>query len=178
MAHPERVLEVLHFLEARKVEQEGRSSKFISLETVDQHTLKDATASSSKAVRAKPAEPRPVTPQGTGGSRPVTPQGPARSDTRPLIERLREIVSPADPTKLYERVRKAGEGASGVVYIARHVTTKALVAIKQMRFASQPNKELIISEILIMRAFRHPNIVNYVDSFLITLQPGKEELWV
>ena len=43
-----------------------------------------------------------------------------------------------------------------------------------MDLASQPRKELIINEILIMRESQHENIVNYMDSFLV----GTSELWV
>lgn len=42
-----------------------------------------------------------------------------------------------------------------------------------MDLEKQPKKDLIINEILVMRASRHPNIVNYIDSFLY-----KNELWV
>lgn len=42
-----------------------------------------------------------------------------------------------------------------------------------MNLSQQPKKELIINEILVMRENKHPNIVNYVDSYLVG-----EELWV
>jgi len=63
--------------------------------------------------------------------------------------------------------------ASGGVYTAYQVGTNLSVAIKQMDLDKQPKKDLIINEILVMRASRHTNIVNYIDSFLY-----KNELWV
>lgn len=63
--------------------------------------------------------------------------------------------------------------ASGGVFTAYQVGTNNAVAIKQMDLNKQPKKDLIINEILVMRASRHPNIVNYIDSFL-----HKNELWV
>lgn len=63
--------------------------------------------------------------------------------------------------------------ASGTVYIALEIATGHEVAIKQMNLSQQPKKELIINEILVMRENKHPNIVNYLDSFLVG-----EELWV
>ena len=63
--------------------------------------------------------------------------------------------------------------ASGGVFTAYQVGTNLSVAIKQMDLDKQPKKDLIINEILVMRASRHTNIVNYIDSFLY-----KNELWV
>lgn len=59
------------------------------------------------------------------------------------------------------------------MYTAYQVGTNLSVAIKQMDLDKQPKKDLIINEILVMRASRHPNIVNYIDSFL-----HKNDLWV
>ena len=70
-------------------------------------------------------------------------------------------------------VLKFPYSASGGVYTAYQVGSNLSVAIKQMDLDKQPKKDLIINEILVMRASRHPNIVNYIDSFLY-----KNELWV
>ncbi|KAG2457240.1 serine/threonine-protein kinase PAK 1 [Polypterus senegalus] len=53
------------------------------------------------------------------------------------------------------------------------VTGEFTVAIKQMNLQQQPKKELIINEILVMRENKNPNIVNYLDSYLVG-----DELWV
>ncbi|KAF9785300.1 kinase-like domain-containing protein [Thelephora terrestris] len=90
-----------------------------------------------------------------------------------VIRRLQQICTDADPTKLYRNLVKIGAGASGGVYTAYQVGSNLSVAIKQMDLDKQPKKDLIINEILVMRASRHPNIVNYIDSFLY-----KNELWV
>ena len=63
--------------------------------------------------------------------------------------------------------------ASGTVYTAIETSTGQEVAIKQMNLSQQPKKELIINEILVMRENKHPNVVNYLDSYLVG-----DELWV
>lgn len=47
------------------------------------------------------------------------------------------------------------------------------VAIKQMNLKQQPKKEFILNEILVMRENKHPNVVNYLESYLVG-----DELWV
>jgi len=90
-----------------------------------------------------------------------------------IMEKLRTIVSIGDPKKKYTRYEKIGQGASGTVYTAIDVATGQEVAIKQINLQKQPKKELIINEILVMKELKNPNIVNFVDSFLVG-----EELFV
>lgn len=90
-----------------------------------------------------------------------------------IMAKLRTIVTVGDPKKKYTKFEKIGQGASGVVFTALEIATGNEVAIKQMNLSQQPKKELIINEILVMRENKHPNIVNYVDSYLVG-----EELWV
>ncbi|KAF7258927.1 hypothetical protein EG68_03767 [Paragonimus skrjabini miyazakii] len=86
-----------------------------------------------------------------------------------IIDRIRTIVSEGEPLAKYETLGCIGHGASGVVYIGREMSSNCRVAIKQMNLRKQPKKELILNEILVMRAYRNPNIVNYLDSYLAYL---------
>ncbi len=110
-----------------------------------------------------------------------------------ILEKLRSIVSVGDPNRKYTKMEKIGQGcvpsftefhrvspscligfrASGTVYTAIETSTGQEVAIKQMNLSQQPKKELIINEILVMRENKHPNVVNYLDSYLVG-----DELWV
>ncbi|OCT81121.1 serine/threonine-protein kinase PAK 2 [Xenopus laevis] len=90
-----------------------------------------------------------------------------------IMEKLRTIVSIGDPKKKYTRYEKIGQGASGTVFTAIDVATGQEVAIKQINLQKQPKKELIINEILVMKELKNPNIVNFVDSFLVN-----DELYV
>ncbi|NXW80100.1 PAK1 kinase, partial [Hirundo rustica] len=47
------------------------------------------------------------------------------------------------------------------------------VAIKQVSLHKQPQKELIVNELLVVRDNKHPNIVNYLDSYLV-----EDKLWI
>ena len=49
-----------------------------------------------------------------------------------------------------------------------------MVAIKEMDLSNQPRKELIVNEILVMKESQHPNIVNFLNSYLVK----NNELWV
>ncbi|KAJ1550832.1 Protein kinase, partial [Cladochytrium tenue] len=136
-----------------------------------------AAAAAAERAKSPAAKPAP----GAGAQVAVAPKKKKEKQSNPAadaaaLEKLRTIVSKGDPTALYTKIKKVGQGASGSVYLARSVGASAStppVAIKQMDLAQQPRKDLIVNEILIMREFRHPNIVNFLDSFLV-----KNELWV
>ncbi|KAJ6610213.1 kinase-like domain-containing protein [Mycena sp. CBHHK59/15] len=151
-------------------------------------TPKVSPGSSSSDLPLRQQQPRAPAPPsaaaaslakaaGTGGSVAT----PRRREKKPvdkdkdgdIVRRLQQICTDADPTRLYRSLVKIGQGASGGVYTAYQVGTNLSVAIKQMDLEKQPKKDLIINEILVMRSSRHPNIVNYIDSFL-----HKNDLWV
>ncbi|CAO3687691.1 unnamed protein product [Umbelopsis ramanniana] len=91
-----------------------------------------------------------------------------------IMEKLRSVVTPGDPNEGFKRIKRVGQGASGSVYVAVELSTNKKVAIKQMDLAQQPRKELIVNEILVMKESQHPNIVNFLDSYLVK----QSELWV
>ncbi|KAE9407467.1 Pkinase-domain-containing protein [Gymnopus androsaceus JB14] len=91
-----------------------------------------------------------------------------------IMEKLRSVVSDEDPKGLYSKIKKVGQGASGHVYVAKTLATGRKVAIKEMDLSHQPRKELIVNEILVMQESQHPNIVNFLNSYLIK----SNELWV
>lgn len=90
-----------------------------------------------------------------------------------IYKKLQQICSLDDPHAKYINLVKIGQGASGGVYTARKINSNVSVAIKQMNLEKQPKKELIINEIMVMKESKHPNIVNFIDSYLI-----KQDLWV
>ncbi|KAG8863044.1 signal transducing kinase of the PAK [Serendipita sp. 405] len=123
------------------------------------------------AANTPQAQAGGTAPLATGARRREKKKDP--KDGEDIVKRLQAICTDADPTRLYRNLVKIGQGASGGVYTAYQVGTNLSVAIKQMDLDKQPKKDLIINEILVMRSSRHPNIVNYIDSFLY-----KNDLWV
>lgn len=91
-----------------------------------------------------------------------------------IINKLKTVVNTSDPIPLFNVVEKAGQGASGAVYLAEKRSDRRKVAIKQMDLNIQPRKELIVNEILVMKDSQHRNIVNFLDSYL----RGASDLWV
>uniref|UniRef100_A0A915PPL2 non-specific serine/threonine protein kinase n=1 Tax=Setaria digitata TaxID=48799 RepID=A0A915PPL2_9BILA len=91
-----------------------------------------------------------------------------------ILEELKQIVNAGNPTDRYDLLQKIGIGASGHVYTARDKVTGEVVAVKRMAFKSQPKKELLLTEIKVMQKYKHENLVNYIDSFLV----DADDLWV
>uniref|UniRef100_A0A673B8R6 non-specific serine/threonine protein kinase n=1 Tax=Sphaeramia orbicularis TaxID=375764 RepID=A0A673B8R6_9TELE len=126
------------------------------------------------AADGAPSSPPSASPApGPSLPRPQDKSRKKKMSDEEILEKLRTIVSVGDPKKKYTRFEKIGQGASGTVYTAIDIATGQEVAIKQMNLQQQPKKELIINEILVMRENKNPNIVNYLDSYLVG-----DELWV
>ncbi|OAA51733.1 ste20-like protein [Metarhizium rileyi] len=131
------------------------------------------------AVYARPADAnghsnvsrQQVSPAVVPGARPR--QRTRQSNGFDVVASLKRICSDGDPREVFRGFTKIGQGASGGVFTGYERGSNRLVAIKQMNLEQQPKKDLIINEILVMKDSSHPNIVNFIDSYLCA-----GELWV
>ncbi|XP_018647828.1 protein kinase [Schistosoma mansoni] len=144
-----------HFFPHQPLANKIDSSNTATIATTTTTSAAAAVATEDVAKSTTPNAPRRRT-------------GNHRLTDQQVHDKLRAIVSKGDPYKKYRMVDKIGQGASGVVYSGYEIATGSLVAIKQMNLAQQPKKELIINEILVMKANRQANIVNYLDSYLVS----------
>ncbi|XP_058836837.1 serine/threonine-protein kinase PAK mbt [Topomyia yanbarensis] len=86
---------------------------------------------------------------------------------------LQMVVSAGDPRENLQNFTKIGEGSTGTVCIATDKSTGRQVAVKKMDLRKQQRRELLFNEVVIMRDYHHPNIVETYSSFLVN-----DELWV
>lgn len=92
-----------------------------------------------------------------------------------VYDELRKICNLDNPALRYETKLEVGKGASGVVFIALDLLTQQKVAIKTIDLKSQSSKELILNEIRVLKDFNHPNLVNFLDAYLLEQE---NQLWV
>ncbi|XP_068061322.1 serine/threonine-protein kinase PAK 3-like isoform X2 [Anomalospiza imberbis] len=93
--------------------------------------------------------------------------------TEEVLEQLRGIVNEGNPKTKYTEFVHIGQGGFGTVYKAMDPATGDVVALKKMPLCKRSRKELVVNEIQVMKENRHPNIVNYIDSYLVN-----EDLWL
>lgn len=61
----------------------------------------------------------------------------------------------------------------GLFFIKKNIFVGRQVAVKKMDLRKQQRRELLFNEVVIMRDYHHPNIVETYSSFLVN-----DELWV
>uniref|UniRef100_A0A8C5ADZ4 non-specific serine/threonine protein kinase n=1 Tax=Gadus morhua TaxID=8049 RepID=A0A8C5ADZ4_GADMO len=176
--NPQAVLDILKFYDSSSGKQKylsfSASGGFIS--PLCKQAGKTSPAAPPPIVAPRPEHTKSVytrsvidplpAPEGEKNADKLRKKGGKMTDEE-IMEKLRTIVSIGDPKKKYMRYEKIGQGASGTVYTAIDVATGQEVAIKQINLQKQPKKELIINEILVMKEMKNPNIVNFLDSFLV-----------
>jgi len=83
------------------------------------------------------------------------------------------VVLAGDPRAHLRDFVKIGEGSTGIVCTANDIRTQQVVAVKRMHVKKQHRRELLFNEVVIMRDYRHENIVEMYGSYLVD-----DELWV
>lgn len=123
--------------------------------------------------------PRPLSAQQTPpkSPQPKSSPGPFPEQQRLSHEQFRAalqmVVSPGDPRENLDNFIKIGEGSTGIVCIATERGSGRQMAVKKMDLRRQQRRELLFNEVVIMRDYHHPNIVDMYNSFLVN-----DELWV
>lgn len=137
------------------------------------HYMKDEAQ--ERFLDMEPEQPLP-TPDAEGGKgegvlvrQKTTKRGPRMSkqmEKEEVLEELRNICVNGNPNEVYTTDREVGAGACGRVYLATHKKTGQGVAIKCIDLSKQPKIQMILMEIKVMKEINHPNLVNYIESYL------------
>nr|KAG5689653.1 hypothetical protein BaRGS_026768 [Batillaria attramentaria] len=93
-----------------------------------------------------------------------------------ILDKLHKLSSEGDPRDKYDIAEKLGAGATGTVVQATTKGKSDAVAIKIISL-NKPlkEKEMIVTEIEVMKELHHANIVNFLDCYVT--KPGSE-MWV
>uniref|UniRef100_A0A6B2L607 Protein kinase domain-containing protein n=1 Tax=Arcella intermedia TaxID=1963864 RepID=A0A6B2L607_9EUKA len=106
------------------------------------------------------------------GHVPSTPElDPVLPKTEPQLS-LRDLCSDSANQGCYGEFNKIGEGAAGEVFIATNNQSHRNVAIKKMPINTN-NLKLLCTEINIMKNSKHPNIVEFIDCFIV-----ESQIWI
>ncbi|XP_058680225.1 serine/threonine-protein kinase PAK 1-like [Ammospiza caudacuta] len=84
-----------------------------------------------------------------------------------------KIVNKENPWMKYTKLEDIGSGTFGDVCRAVDNTTGGEVAIKKINLKGLRKKKLKANELMVMKINRNPNLINYLDSFLVG-----DELWL
>ncbi|XP_064260630.1 serine/threonine-protein kinase PAK 3-like isoform X2 [Passer domesticus] len=98
---------------------------------------------------------------------------PKQQTEKRYLEVLGRMVNMGNPTIKYTELEHIGSGYFGDVVRAVDNVTGGEVAIKKVHLKGLKRKQLTFNEIMIMKKYRSPSVVNYLDSYLLG-----EELWL
>ncbi|XP_053787450.1 serine/threonine-protein kinase PAK 3-like [Vidua chalybeata] len=83
------------------------------------------------------------------------------------LELRRKIVNMENPMMKYTELEYIGRGTFGDVCRALDNATGEQVAIKKINLQKLRKKELRVNELMVMKPNMNPNLVNYLDSYLV-----------
>ncbi|XP_075146776.1 p21 (RAC1) activated kinase 3 [Haematobia irritans] len=140
-----------------------------NLSTQEQHTINTDT------IIIKPAAPEGGEEDGDETILRRSKDKRTQKTDLEIYEELRAICNLDDPRERYKTTLEVGKGASGIVFIAADKQTENQVAVKTIDLKNQSSKDLILTEIRVLKDFNHKNLVNFLDAYL--LEP-EDHLWV
>ncbi|XP_053787422.1 uncharacterized protein LOC128781674 isoform X6 [Vidua chalybeata] len=101
----------------------------------------------------------------------ISSAGPAAAQQQEIkddsLELLRKIVNMENPVMKYTELEYIGRGTFGDVCRALDNATGGQVAIKKINLQGPRKKELKVNELMLMKTNKNPNLVNYLDSYLV-----------
>lgn len=91
----------------------------------------------------------------TNTVRNVHPVGKFKRQRKPMTSEqfratLELLVNKNDPRKDLSEIAKVGEGSTGVVFLARQISTGQKVAVKKMNLRRQQRRELLFNEVIML----------------------------
>ncbi|XP_053860013.1 serine/threonine-protein kinase PAK 3-like [Vidua macroura] len=89
------------------------------------------------------------------------------TDSEQVVPVHGRVVSLGDPEKKYTGWKPIGSGGFGTVYKAFNAATGRAVAVKQVNLQQQGCED-VLKEILVMKEYKNPNIVTYLESYLVS----------
>ncbi|XP_064263160.1 serine/threonine-protein kinase PAK 3-like isoform X2 [Passer domesticus] len=89
------------------------------------------------------------------------------------LEQWRRMVKMENPMMKYTELEYIGSGTFGDVCKALDTATGGEVAIKKINLQELIRREVTFKELMVMKINKHPNIVNYLKSYLLG-----DELWL
>ena len=87
--------------------------------------------------------------------------------TNSVFKTLRQLCEVGNPEEVYTKLKKIGRGASADVFIVRHKKTEIDYAVKIIDVSIQQRHCLLVSEIQVLMESNHPNVIRYVESYLV-----------
>ncbi|CAI2730202.1 unnamed protein product [Schistosoma spindalis] len=182
----------LGFEGLESVDEDDELERKMRLFILNPKEEKNSTSAASSHPKAKPTV-HVIERKNGALTPPVAPPKPSASDSNkqaaPLLRKrvrrkltdeefyseLDSVITPGNPRDVYSIESELGTGASGTVRLGRNKRTGQIVAVKVMKLDKQPNRDLIVSEIAVMKRIQHENIVNYLASYLLR---NENQLWV
>ncbi|XP_064262057.1 serine/threonine-protein kinase PAK 3-like [Passer domesticus] len=89
------------------------------------------------------------------------------------LQQWRRMVKMENPMMKYTELEYIGSGTFGDVCKALDTATGGEVAIKKINLQGLIRRKVTFKELMVMKIYKHPNIVNYLKSYLLG-----DELWL